>query len=161
MHKGRIYPYHPIYWATEGWFWPGFVPWKLTLDVFDNGLPPWNIYSAGYGEVSIAGVVHPSRTLVTYDFVHFSPAFGLRVQLDSGVIAGVKQCRYRMILLSGVVEWAQAIRLDPIPQTVVFANSWPFVFPDPPYTANQSPPYQIKAARYDQGGSPWPPVGPP
>lgn len=158
MHKGRPYPYHPHYDVTDGWFWPGFLPWKLGLDVYNNGLPPWNIYPSGYGEVSQPGVPFTNNKGVIYDFTHFNPSFGLRVELDTFLSAGKKFCRYRLRLLGagGLVEFAQAIHAPPVPQRVVFATNYEFVFPDPPYTANQSPPYQLTPSRYDQGGSPWP-----
>lgn len=160
MHKGRTYPYHPVYWVTEGWFWPGYCPWKVTLDVFNNGNPPWNIYTSGYGEVSQPGFISTNRLFVRYDFTYHAPAFGLQLFLDSPVISGVKQCRWLMRLVSGVVTWAEAVRLKPIPQRSVFNNLWPLVYPAMPYTATASPPYQFTATNYSLGGSPWPPLPP-
>lgn len=155
MHKGRIYPFHPVYWATEGWMWPGYVPWKLGLEVFATPLPPWNLYLSGYGEISQPGVVSTNRQAVTYDFTHFAPSWGIIVTLDTILLSAVKYARWRMTLVSGAITYSQAIATQPAMHKTVFCNVWPIVIPSPPYTPTASPPFQITPAIYSQGGSPW------
>ena len=156
MHAGKSYPFHPVYWVTEGWFWPGFCPWKLDLDVYNNGSPPWNIFHSGYFETSEPGIISNNRQSVAYPFTAHFPSYALRVILDTTTFAGVKQCRWTMSLLSGVVEWARAVELKPVPQYRIFNRTWTYVMPDPPYTANDPPPYQVTPSPYFIGGSPWP-----
>lgn len=161
MHKGSAYPYHPTFYATEAFFWPGYLPWKMVLDVTATGTPPWNIYPSLYQEISIPGVVSASGHTVTYDFTAHVPGYGLRLVIDDYVDAGWLNARWRLQLISGIAMWAFASNLQPTPLRSVFCNRWPIYAGSIPYPAVGPPPYLLRPAIYLEGGSPWPAIGPP
>ena len=161
MHKGRAYPYHPSYWATECFFYPGFLPWKLTLDVTATGTPPWNIYPALYQEISNPGTISPGGQRMVYEFVAHAAFYGLIVTIETFFVSGVKNARWKMQLVSGVAGWAMAINFQPSPIRQVFNNTWPIFAGSIPYPVVGAPPYLLRPATYIEGGSPWPNIGPP
>jgi hypothetical protein len=161
MHKGRAYPYHPTFWATEAWFWPGFVPWKMTLSVFNNSDPPWGILTAGYGEVSQPGIPSPIPKTIEYHFTAHAPAYGLILKLNRFTLSGVDYARWFLQIVSGVGVWSTAVHLQDYPQRIIFNRSWPIVIGSIPYPVMGPPRYQFTPSLYTEGGSPWPPIGPP
>lgn len=156
MHVGRPYPYHPNYWATEAWFWPGFVPWKMRLQVFDNSDPPWGIYPSGYGEVSVPGMCSSNNKVITYEFQKQSPAYGLILTLQRDIFEGRYVARWQLDLVSSVVTWGRAVELQTYPQRVVFNRTWQYVYGSIPYPVPRAPRYQFDPAAYHVGGSPYP-----
>lgn len=82
MHKGQVYAFAPAYWATECFFWPGFVPWKAYVDLpadqgggWDNLFLPINAVSG-----PIRGV--PDWTQVYWDWNVDAPSSATRFTLS-------------------------------------------------------------------------------
>lgn len=53
MHQGKTYPFHPTFWVCWNYFWPGYMPWKMSLragNLVDSthiflGDPPYPVIS--------------------------------------------------------------------------------------------------------------------
>jgi hypothetical protein len=67
-HDGRHYPYLPFYWATEAWFWPGFVPWRMIVEQLDTTPPFWGCSLVSSIPPSLPGATNPDCTEVSYQF---------------------------------------------------------------------------------------------
>lgn len=158
MHAGRPYPYHPEYWATEAWFYRGFVPFKLKGTLTATANPPWNIMPPGWTGVSDPGVTSMGGKEITYEFAVFPPgAFPqLLVTMDKHILGSDSKARWRCTLSGSGGPWATAVLLQPFPQRVVLANGFDYSLPAPPYTSAVGPPLRFEPADYDEGGSPWP-----
>jgi hypothetical protein len=155
MHAGRGYAYHPTFWATEAWFWPGFVPWKLRFNAHNNSQPPWSIYPAGYGEISQPGVVSADGHVIRYEFTAHILLYGLIVTLEKRTALGVDFARWRCELVSGAITWGIAVNPQPYPQRLVFNRFWPFIFGTPAYPTPAAPNYQFDCPTWPESGSPW------
>lgn len=157
MHSGRDYPYHPDYWATEAWFWRGFVPFKLHAELTAPAGPPFTIIPFPWSELSDPGEVSLDAKEITYEIAIFPPAAypSLTVTLDRLDLGGEYKARWRATLRDGAGAWGTAFLLQPYPQRVVLANGFDYVVPSPPYTGAQGPPLKLRPATYEEGGSPW------
>jgi len=157
MHCGRDYPYHPTYWATEAWFYRGFVPWKLYGQMYGEASPPWNIIPYGWSGISDPGYVDPDDQTINYEFAIDPPnAYpNMIVSLDLAIVGGVKKARWRASVGSGGSYWATAVLLQEFPQRVVHAHGFDYSLPAPPYTSALGPPLDLIPASYEDGGQPF------
>lgn len=158
MHRGRPYPRHPTYWATEAWFWPGFVPWKLRLDTTVLYTEPWNQIPLDFGGISFPGY-HDSKPLVmAYDFLILagSPPLTLRVFLDRVGAFPNWKARWRCeIGRNWLTVESTAYLIQPYPQLEVKADNFQYCVPVPPYTDTAGVTLHFRPATYAQGGSPY------
>lgn len=157
MHSGRPYPYHPSYWATEAWFYRGFVPFKLHAETTGACAPPFSIVPYPWNALSDPGTVSPDCKVITYEIAIFPPdAYpALIVSMDLLVIDGDRKARWRATLRDGGGAWGTAFALQTYPQRLVLVDGFDYVVPAPPYTGAQGPPIKLRPATYAEGGSPW------
>lgn len=158
MHRGRPYPRHPTYWATEAWFWPGFVPWKMRLDAASNLGDPWDQIPAGFGGVSTAGHHDPKPLVIVYDLLVLpgSPSLTLRVLLDRIGSSPDYQARWRCeIAYDWVTVISTAYLVQSYPQTAVAADVFTHCAPGAPYSYTGPVTLHLRPATYAEGGSPW------
>jgi len=157
MHRGRPYPYHKTYWATEAWFWPGFVPHKMHLEMGVGAVEPWNVIPQGHKAVSEVGTHADPPKIMRYHYdLETEPQAKLDVYLDKFEFGGRWYARWRAVLeVYGIVYTATATALQAYPQLVVsidrFDESYDvlhgFVVPGPPLI--------LRPATYVQGGDPY------
>lgn len=159
MHRGNPYPRHPTYWATEAWFWPGFVPWKMRLDVTVNYGEPWNYIPIDFGGISFVGSHAPKPLVMAYDFLVIagSPSLTLRVLLDRIGTRPNYQARWRAeIAYDWTTVLSTAYLLQSYPRTVVAADTFQFCVPVTPFTYIGPVTLHLRPATYAEGGSPYP-----
>lgn len=165
MHKGRHYPFHPDYWSTESWFWPGFVPWKMRAAELPIGV---TLFGCPFGTpVLISEPGEPSSTTKSIDY-----AFNLVATcLIKTFVVTMERTgsfgAYRASWTVAATYWDDSIESQTMtqeyPQRVVlspvFVLTIPPVVPGPPITQHA----RFFPATYAEGGSPWPrvPPGPP
>jgi hypothetical protein len=157
MHRGRPYPYHPLYWSTEAWFWRGFVPWKLKVTQLGTSFFPWDQWYATSPVISFEGEAPGDAKRMDYvadvgDGTHYRR---LIISLDKVDIGPTSYARWRMTMTDGGPGWCTAYALQPFPQRVVFVDSWDYTLPTPPYTCPTVPLIQCEPATYAEGGSPY------
>jgi hypothetical protein len=157
VHRGNPYPRHPTYWATEAWFWPGFMPWKMYASADGLLAPPWNIMPPDWGGLSDAGVpsIDAKEILYTWTVTDVPWPFVLKVRCDKAIVLGGSKARWEMMIGDGTVVWSTAFLLQDFPQRHVYARFWEFCVPAPPYTSAAGPPIEVRPATYAEGGSPW------
>lgn len=158
MHKGRIYPYSPQYYTTEGWFWPGFVPWKMELELIFVSLPPSPQFSPGFMGTSDAGVVSADRQSITY---HWSlPSGGLAsdffVECYSNYYGAVKLCVIHCYSELDGVNTGEVWNYQPAGQRA-FGTWLPELYRliDDPEAPPVEMGFVMGYSDYAQGGSPW------
>lgn len=157
MHKGRNYPYYPYYWATESWFWPGFVPWKMRSILAATPGSPWDNLATPFDAISEAGEVVPDCTQISYHYPLEAPstATDLYVSLEMITVDDVHFARWKAILRNSGSLVAEAWLYQDFPQYSVSTGitGWNLinvVLPTSPFL------YLIcQPATYEEGGSPW------
>lgn len=158
MHRGRPYPRHPEYWSTEGWFWPGFVPWKLTCKRTGEADMPWAMIPTDQLFVSEPGI-HPARPVVIeYRFILVpgTPPVELIVFLRRhGEKPGPYKCLWTATLGGSEQVFSTAYAFQTYPQKVVALDGFDYSVPQDPYTSTAGPPLRCRPADYAQGGSPY------
>lgn len=134
------------------------MPYQLGLDVYDSAPPPWNIYPAGYGNISTPGVPSVDRKQMVYTLTKPAETYGLTVTLDTVTAAGVRYCRWRMSLHDKIlpITWSTAYALQSYPQREVRVQVWSYSLPAPPYTDDDGPPYLLRPALWGSGLDPYP-----
>ena len=158
MHAGRQYPFHPTYWATEAWFWPSFVPWKLTAQRSSTDRYPWNAADLDTPKVSAPAVISSNRKVASFSIDVSSPMLPcyLTVAMDKFTVSGTDTARWRMTInFGGTVEYT-AYKLQAFPQRNVLCDSWDFVLPDDLPGGTPLPNIVLIPATYADGGTPWP-----
>lgn len=157
-HLGRPYPYHPIYWATEGWFYPHYVPWKMRFIVWGVNLEPWDGLYYGLELVSDEGQVSEDIQVIQYKW-HFDDAgfhydITLSMEARKDLVPGKAQ--WLLALKRDDVPWAIASKLEVIPPSSNVLITWDDGFNlqtgmpcDPPF-------FQLFQATYAEGGTPYP-----
>lgn len=157
MHKGRTYPFLPRYWATEAWFWPGFVPWRFLLHTTGPLTPPWNAIPTGIDLLSDAGdsSTNIKQPAWAFDASHDGFTCLLDLVLDKITDITGSYARWRLFISNGGPAWAVGIALQPYPQYVVNLPRFDFSLPTPPYTSPAGPLISVRPATYAEGGSPW------
>lgn len=158
MHRGRPYPRHPTYWGTEAWFFPGYVPWKMRLDVTVNYGEPWNQIPIDFGGVSFPGYHNPRPLVMAYDFLvkPGTPDLTLRVLLDRIGVSPNFYARWKCEIGGNYTDvYSTAFLLQPYPQKVVKADLFPYCVPLPPYTYTGPVTLHFRPATYAEGGTPY------
>jgi hypothetical protein len=157
MHRGRTYPYHPTYWATEAWFWPGYLPWKMHFKMGTGAESPWDQIDEGYEAVSGIGQHNPRPNELFYSIPLSLSLFpNLLLVVDKWIFAGVPYARWRCGLIEyGPVEVSSALALQTFPQRIVAINKFDSCLSVQPYTSTAGPPLIFRPASYAQGNSPW------
>jgi len=159
MHVGRLYPYLPKYWATECWFWPGFVPWKFYgLLIGGTPAPPWDVMSGIWGAFSDAGGTVLDCTQAYWNFLVQADegVYTLKLSMEEIVREGVPLCRTKLQLKNGAVELANAWLYQPYPQFQIDLENKNFSMSD---TVVAVPPYltiNFRPAVFSEVGSPFP-----
>jgi hypothetical protein len=164
-HVGRPYPFHPIYWATEAWFYPGFVPWKLGGDMGFTLIPPWNLVPDGWIGVSKAGEPSADRKTMTYlfDVVPDDDSLQIKVAMQWQDHPMKFYARWDVwLLLRGawlIHQWEN----QQFPQRQVEVSEWVAAEKHPPLGPGFPGPLAFWAADYAEGGTPFehPTGGPP
>lgn len=157
MHRGRVHPYHPTYWGTEAWFWPGFVPWKLHLLMGTGAVPPWDVIPEGHMAVSLAGTHDSAPKEMRYHWdLNTDPQARLDVLLDKWQFGGRIYARWRAIIEAyGVVYTATATALQSYPQRIVSIDRFDDSLDVVHGIVVPGPPLILRPATYGQGGSPY------
>lgn len=161
MHKGpktptgRNYPYHPTYFATEAWFWPRYLPWKMTYEVVGFLPYPWN-FPGSLDRVSAAGVPYDDNRGMRYNWTDVPyPTLNLQLKMWSEKVAGVARGFWELSIAVDLHGWARACQeeLSPVPRN--FNHSWNICPLIVPYMPVDVPDVQTRPASYAEGGSPW------
>jgi len=158
VHRGNLYPYHPSYWATECYFWPSWVPWKIFVEVGGGAFLPSSQLAPGWSGPSEAGDADADIKVPTWEIV-IPRVSGPDVQL---IVSSFKieldgpKVGWALAFLDGGANdstWAAA---QPYPGMVFGLDYhepkcvWPPAFEG--HTLNIS----IRPATWAEGGSPWP-----
>lgn len=158
MHAGKLYPYHPNYWATEAWFWRGEVPFKMHGRCFAEPTAGWTLVPLGWEGVSDPGVPSSDSKYIEYEFAIDPPgAFpSLLVRLEKSSLNGEAKAMWRVQLVGsgGVIDTAW--RFQAFPQYEVFCSGLTTWTPPAPPSAGQAVPLEFRPATYAEGGTPWP-----
>lgn len=158
-HKGlQGYPYHPNYWATEGWFWRGFMPWKMTGMMLAPGNPPWDAIPHDWVGFSDAGICSTDSKVITYHWsiVGNTQTFDLHVSCDRVGSGPLMKCRWLASIGLPMHVWATAFCVQDYPQYTVQGYPFDLTTPSPPYTSAIGPPLFFQPSTWFEGGSPWP-----
>lgn len=157
MHRGRTYPYHPNYWATECIFWPGFVPWKMVSSVTRVNTAPWDKIVVGSVGVSDVGICVPDSTQISWHWSLVPPNLATDLVLSVEMISflGVNYCRWKLKLSLGIVEVADAWWYQPYPSFTSGFISGSCTDVNNPDGSGNAVWIQCSCATYAEGGSPW------
>lgn len=160
MHKGRTYPFAPHFWKGSGWFWPGYLPWKLKIfQPFTLAPPPWDQMPNPF-EVISSGEASSDGQQFGLWYAHL----GNLTAISDLIITAERIldppdifCRWKVEGTGDVGVVATAYALQAYPQYRVFVNEWSYSLPGPPDFSGVPPVFLIEPATYGEGGSPWPP----
>lgn len=157
MHKGRPYPFHQRYYATEAWFWPGYPPWKMHLTAGQFLPPPWNVLIPGEAMISTPGICSDNSKEITFTWSWIIGELTRQIvaTMDCHQIEKTLYARWRMSIGDGEAWWSTALKLQSYPQRVVAVSEWDHCVPAPPYTSAAGPAITLRPATYAEGGSPW------
>lgn len=158
MHRGRPYPRHPTYWATEAWFWPGFVPWKMKIAVGTLTVEPWNQIPPNFAAVSFPGFCQDPPTIISYEItvVGGSPPLTLRVYLERHGTFPDYKARWRVELAQNwIFVMSTAYALQEYPQRVISVDQFDYCAPVDPYEYTGPVAMSFRPATYADGGSPY------
>lgn len=157
MHKGLDYPFHPKYWATEAWFWPGFVPWKMTFNGSVGNTYPWSAVWTSYNMVSDAGVVTPDSLKVRYSWEInvIGVADVMKLQLELAEISGVQYAHRHVWLELADVDIAHLYHFQTFPQRRCVVSGPGWMESDDPSDTAADQWLEFRPTTYAEGGSPW------
>lgn len=157
-HKGRTYPYAVHYWATEGWFWPGFVPWRMHLLFASAPGLPWSLLSPGTELISDPVIYQNRDRRARYTFTIVSGlvyVLTVDLQVVSKGINGLVS--WFLTMKQASVVQGTAMELQPYPQRVVFSDATIQTYPGCVSGGGVCPTgYVFRPATYAEGGSPYP-----
>lgn len=159
MHVGKEYPYLPIYWATECFFWPGFCPWKWYVR-WDTALPPpWDVAGFPFAQFSSEGGVVLDRTQAFWECTVDTDLlrYILRISQELIVRDGKQWARSKLKLSEDAgPEVADAWLYQPFPQYAqdLWGKGWSLV--DDPYDTGTKLYVNLRPAVYSEVGSPFP-----
>lgn len=158
MHVHRPYPFHPTYWATECFFWPGFVPWKMFGELQGPPPPEFPCVDFPWQGVSDPGEVVPDATQIIYRF----PISGsgcadeLKLSLEQISKDGKLWARWKIITnLAGILT-ASAWLYQPNPQRNVATGAQFFNVLDQVDPTSHLVPMAFHPSTFADGGSPFP-----
>lgn len=157
MHRGKDYPYAPEYWATEGFFWPGFVPWKMRSFLSVSQASPWDALLVPFNQISAVVEYVPDRTQCAYVWTLDTPSVPdhLRLSLEQLDLSGTLYNVWKAQLITAGMPIADAWLFQENPQYVCAGagTRWWDVFD--PSTSPAGPDLNFLPATYAEGGSPW------
>lgn len=159
MHKGHRYPFHPFFFSTEAWFWPGYVPWKMRLNVIGSPGPPWDALVDAQVVFSEAGIPSTGFQVIEYHFWLPQPpdlVSEAYLRMFKDEIDGVKYAVWEFSLFDGTSRYPTAWYFDSFPQRVVQRSGNPWWMTYDPLSIPTGPNFQFRPANYAEGGSPWP-----
>lgn len=157
MHRGKSYPYHPAYWSAPAWFWPGFLPWRMVVEVASTNDPPWDQWATYGPTLQLPGVPSDDYGQMVYNFF-MNPMYGnytLKIFLDRAGDHPNYSARWTAKLWQSNILLATAYAFQNYPQTRVGIIAWDRTVPEPPYTSTAGPIITCRPASYEEGGSPW------
>lgn len=157
MHAGRHYPYHPSYWATEAWYWPGFVPFKLRGELNCAPFGFWTQIPLNWTGVSDPGVTSADCKTITYEFAIDPPGAypQLLVTLEKVILAGQFKARWKVDLNDALGTLDTCWAWQSYPQLAVYVNGLTDAEPPLPPSAGNTICLEFRPATYAEGGSPW------
>jgi hypothetical protein len=157
MHKGKFYPYNPIFWATESWFYPGWLPWKCSAVNLGLWAPPWDQIGLGVLGISDPAVTVPDASQISYHWTltGSSSATDLEVSMEQIRVSGVDYARYKAVATGGPGGTASAWLYTAKPRRIVttLGEPWNIVNAVDPQPGQIQ--LWIQPATYAEGGSPW------
>ena len=152
MHKGRLFPYHPTYWATNAWFWPGYVPWKIAI-VISSGQPsPWDIVPAATYITEPGITSSPIPNGIIYRTSSGGASWQLELGLDSVGEWPGWQGRWSLSLSRPVGSPALVRKISPAPLYSVTNSDWPIRYLVDPYSTPSAPNARVRAATWAETG---------
>jgi hypothetical protein len=151
MRKGRTYCYDLAYYGPPAWFWPGYFPWKMTLETIFAAPPPWNLF-APTKRVSFPVVWNPDLTVGQYIFTS-SADLPVHVDLTMRVrtVSGIKKAEWQMNLSVGIVTYGDYRHHEPIPARHINNNAWEDDHNAAGYGGNV-PPYAVYPSPWADSG---------
>jgi hypothetical protein len=157
MHRGRTYPYAVDYWVTEGWFWPGFLPWRMHLYVEFPVTDPWDIAAPGTELISDPIEYSLDRKTATYVWnLGGSPVNKLTAELALVMAGPGGLVVWEFQLTSGITLVATGMELQPYPQRQVYSTNGVQLFPICFSGGSRCRMWlTFRPATYAEGGSPW------
>jgi hypothetical protein len=159
VHRGRHYPFHPVYWATESTFYPGWVPWKMWLWVYSTlNPPPWDNLVAPQVAVSRPGLVSPDCQTALYIFDLEEPAVINKIELSlyTHIDEGIKYLAWEILGTGNAGDVVRAWNFVDSPVYALYNLDYTLQIPVPPFTGTFPPSFITRPATYAEGGSPYP-----
>jgi len=158
MHVGKNYPFHPVYWATECIFWPGFVPWKTRCFNLLPNVAPWDALDTHFDAISEAGIAVPDATQMSWHWSLDPPstATDLSISVEMIEFSGVNYCRFNAVLRTSGVLTAEAWCYQSFPQrscTFLTGDLWDV---NHPVHSGNIVNLNLVPATFAEGGSPFP-----
>lgn len=157
MHKGRPYPYAPTYWATECFFWPGYLPWKMVASIVSTG-GPWAPLGNHMDVLSSAQASDASdNTQVQYGWPPGVLGTGKRliISVEQIEVSGRNYARWLATYRNPTIVVASASCWQIAPLYAVSVPLQPWVI-GLPMTGPAGVSITLRPATYAEGGSPWP-----
>lgn len=156
-HIGRPYPYHPEYWATEAWFYRGFVPWKLTAEP-EFPIPPFfGCVVGAFIPPSGPGETTGDAKKIKYTFVADGECLVTQMEVTleaiSPGVGGSARWNLKSYYWDGSFE-TQFLD-QPYPQRVVLSPWFTMTVPNPDVGPSLLMLVRFHPATYDEGGSPF------
>lgn len=158
MHLGKYYPFHPRYWCTEAWFWPGFVPWKMLGQTVATNAPPWDVVGTWYPTTSDVGNPSTDAKKIEYHWTMFPPNGDgdLVLTLDLAEYSGLKYARWKLEYIPTAGPILVAFLFQPFPQRLIDATGVQLWSTEDPTIPPDGPTFVFGPATYAEGGSPYP-----
>lgn len=158
MHVHKPYPFHPTYWATECWFWPGFLPWKIKAQLAAGQPDDWSGMNTPYSGISEPGTHVSDATQMIY---RFGPPIGIGademlISLEQIFKDGIDRCRWKAVLRFTGVIVASAWLYQDKPQRVVSTGVQNFNLADQVSPTFETLALRVQVATFADGGSPYP-----
>lgn len=158
MHKGRPYPFSPIWWFDTAHFWPGYAPWKCIVEGVFFTFPDWFPFlpfpTSILSDPAEFLDVNTLRWHFTVDWTAAASDFTIssgRVQIGTTFW----NRWHAQILLAGV-PLADAYLFVNYPSSFFGTLSFPWGEVDAPGNGVSFNYIDCRPARYAEGGSPWP-----
>jgi len=164
-HKGRPYPYHPMYWATEAWFYPGFVPWKMMATQVGGARPYFGCVFGSPDPMSDPAFVPDNGFFALYEFNPITDCLiqymNVYLYKTGSGLASKAEWFFNVIYWDGSPD-SQVMDQD-YPQRLVLSPIFTMTIPNPDPGPAIIQYVQFYPANYEQGGSPYArvPPGPP
>jgi hypothetical protein len=164
-HKGRSYPFHPTYWSTEAWFWPGYCPWKLKALRSGVDPDPWDFCLLPTSMISLPGVPTADAKKIFYQFIldGICLVSEIDVTMELGLGPDGQAAQWTVTAKYWDSTQDTDVAFQVFPQRQVDSPVFHFEVPDPGCEPFDDVWVKFQPANYEEGGSPYPrvPPGPP